>query len=211
MAGPLETLGDLAAAPELAAAASVVLGQVFAWSGAAKWLRPGETAQALVGFHVLRVPSRRAARALAGAELVLAAALLVGPLIGGGPMAVALFFASLLSIGFVVTIAAALRRPARFPCMCFGASDAPLSAAILVRAAALVLVASAATVSALGPGELPTTRDWLLWNVVGAGALSCLAVFSRLPQLLRFDDPFDFSERVMLEPTGFGPITHDHD
>jgi len=211
VAGPLENLWGLASAPELAPATSIVLGQIFAWSGTSKWLHPGETAQALVGFHVLRVPRRRAALALAGGELALAALLLAGPPVGGALMAGALLVASLLSVGFVVTIAAALRRPDRFPCMCFGASDAPLSAATLARGVALVVVTSVAAVSALGSAELLGARDWLLWNVVGAGALSCLAVVSRLPRLLRFDDPFDFSERVMLEPTGFGPITHDHD
>jgi hypothetical protein len=29
--------------------------------------------------------------------------------------------------------------------------------------------------------------------------------------LARAEDPFDFSDLAMLEPTGFGPITHDHD
>lgn len=211
MAGPLDSLSGVASAPELAPAAAVILGQVFAWSGTAKWARPRETAQALVGFRLVRVPTRRAARAIAGAEIGLAALLLFSPLIAVPLMTAALVLAAIMSIGFVATIALALRRPERFPCMCFGATDAPLSAVTLVRALVLLIASVVATASAAAVAELPGAQDWVLWNVVGAGALSCMAIASRLPELLRFDDPFDFSDQVMLDPTGFGPITHDHD
>lgn len=211
MAGPVETIWEFASAPELALAAAVGLGQVFAWSGTAKWVWPRETAQALVGFRVTKVPSRPAVTALAGGEVALAALLLVGVLVSPTLAGSALLMASLLSTGFVVTIAAALRRPNRFPCMCFGGLEAPLSSATLLRALLLLMVASVATATAFSIGEQPSAREWILWNVVSAGALSCLALGSRLAELLRFDDPFDFSGQALLDPTGLGPIAHDHD
>lgn len=211
MAGPADSLSSLVSSSEFAAAAAIGLGQVFAWSGVAKSLRPDQTAQALVDFRLTSLPSRTAARGLALYELLLAVLLLSSALAGDTFTGLALAIATLTAAMFVAAIAAALRRPARFACLCFGSSESPLSGATLARAGALLALSAAACGSAFARAEPMEARPWLLWNIVCGGVLSCLALLSRFPSLTRFDDPFDFSELAMIEPTGYGPISHDHD
>jgi len=131
---------------EIGSAAAVVLAAVFGVAGAAKAARPRRTARAFAGLGV-PLPGLLA-RVAPAAELLLAAALLVRPRLGGGAALVAL-------AAFSAVLAAALRRGERVSCGCFGAAgSAPVSAADLVRNALLGVLAAAA-LAVPGPAGVP--------------------------------------------------------
>jgi len=131
---------------EIGSAAAAVLAAVFGVAGAAKAARPRATARAFAGLGV-PLPGLLA-RVAPVAELVLAAALVVRPRLGGAAALVAL-------IAFSAVLAAALGRGEPVSCGCFGAAgSAPVTAADLVRNALLgVLAAAALTVP--GPAGVP--------------------------------------------------------
>ena len=115
---------------------------LLAAAGAAKALRPGDTAHALA---ILRIPhARMLVRVGGGAELVVG----VGALALGGPVFATLVAASYL--GFAVFVVVALRTGTPISsCGCFGKADTPPSAVhVVIDLAAAGVAASVASTAA---------------------------------------------------------------
>jgi hypothetical protein len=122
----------------LAAVVTGSVAAVFLFSGAVKLASPRVTADAMVGFRVVRTSRLWLARALGTAEvglgLGLALVLVPGPVLLGAAAAVLAVF------GLVQ--AAALARGRAFPCGCFG-EDADISVLGTVRTIGFAVAAAA--------------------------------------------------------------------
>jgi hypothetical protein len=134
------------------AALALLLAAVLLTAGISKLparnrLEPAEL-QAL-GIPVwLRAPW--AVRALPLAEIALAAALLVTPILL--PVAVA---ALVLFVAFEVIVIRVALRGDEVDCNCFGARTTPIGASAVIRNTALVLAAMGAVLGGAGPGVVP--------------------------------------------------------
>jgi uncharacterized membrane protein YphA (DoxX/SURF4 family) len=115
---------------------ALVLAAVFVWAGAAKLVRPAETAG---GFGALGLPWAEAlARLVPVLELLLAVALVAVPPIGG-------IAALVLLVAFSAVLIRALRAGVTTGCACFGtAAGRRLSPRDLARNAVLAALAIAA-------------------------------------------------------------------
>jgi hypothetical protein len=137
---------------DLARAAALVLGAVFAWAAVAKVKDRGATARSFAG---LAIPSPRAlAIAVPGVEAAIAIGLVAAPAVVAWP-------ALALVAAFSIVIARAVLAGATVSCACFGGGgERPVSVVELVRnggLGALAIVASGAGAGdALWPG-LPET------------------------------------------------------
>ncbi len=122
--------------------AAVGLAAVLATAALAKARAPRTTAAAVVGFGLPAGAAPLIARVLPPVELAVALGLLAVPRVGA-TAAAALF------VVFGALIARVVRqRPAEpVRCACFGAASTPVTAATLVRNAALVLAAIAVVVA----------------------------------------------------------------
>lgn len=117
-------------------ACALMLAAVFVRAGAAKLVRPAQTA---TGFVALGVPAAGlAARAVPVVELLVAVALLAAPRAGAiGALA--------LLVPFTAVLAGAVRSGSEAPCNCFGAARVdPVSVVDVVRNALLIALAVAA-------------------------------------------------------------------
>lgn len=153
---------------DLGMAPAGVLAVTFAWAGAAKLGRPGETA---TGFAELGLGRPQAfARGVPVVELALAVALLAAPAAGAAA-------ALVLLAGFSAVLVRALLRGDEVRCACFGrAAGPPLSWAELVRnglLAGLAMLAVAAGIDPRVPALVPTTAV-LVVVVSAAGLLAVL-------------------------------------
>ncbi len=155
-------------------------------AGAAKALRPRETAQAIaaVGIHLPAFMSARVAVRIGGA---LEAVIAVAALLVGGPVLSALVATSYLAFaGFVVI---ALRTGAPISsCGCFGKVDTPPSIVHVVLDVAFAGVATAAAFSS-GVALPDVLADQPLFGVpflllVGIGCSLVFLAFSSLPKTM---------------------------
>lgn len=143
---------------------AILLAGVFTVSASSKVRRGSSFAAFVTSVRELARVGREAARPLAlvvmTAEFAVPVAMLWWPALG---FAVAIG----LLAAFTVAIAAALRRPERTPCRCFGVSSAPVSRWHLLRnallgAAAITGLALLAAGDGLGPG-------WVAGELQAAG------------------------------------------
>jgi hypothetical protein len=165
-----------------ASVATWFLATIFAISGVTKLRRPALAAMAMVDFGVLRRFQPAFGRALGVAEISLALALAIAPRPSVSVAAVLLW-------GFALLIVRSLVAGDRFPCFCFGETDATISAWSLARTTALALLATGA---ALGrsPFLRPTDVVGALEFVVGVALLGTLVLAGQVRQLVRWNrDP----------------------
>ena len=146
---------------DLALAARIVLGAVFLVSAVTKLHRLASFAAELRAFGA-PAPAVTG-RILPAAEIVLAAALFAGRRHGWPPLAAI----ALLAL-FTGAIVANLSRGRAVPCPCFGASDAPVSAATVARNGWLIALAVVGTGPAGGAG--------VGGAVAGAGVLGAVTL-----------------------------------
>ncbi len=174
-------------------AATLFLGGVFAWSGAAKIRRPTLAAMAIADFGLVINPRGWHGVVIGTLELGLALALIIGQ---GMPVVLTLT-CGLLAV-FTLLVAVALRRRQSFACFCFGGEE-ELSRATLIRNLLLValstLLLSAALVSA---DRLGDPKMLLLTAMLAITALAMTALLTRLPKLLRWNSEVrdHFEERA---------------
>jgi hypothetical protein len=145
---------------EIGTGAAWLLAAVFIWAAVAKLRAPGRTA---ASFEALALPmARPLALGVPIAELVVAALLVAAPP-AGGAAAIALLAA------FTALLARQVRAGSSVACGCFGSAGAePVSAADLVRNAALLVAAIAAQWGTSGVPSLPAT--------LAVGAATAIAV-----------------------------------
>jgi uncharacterized membrane protein YphA (DoxX/SURF4 family) len=147
----------------VATAGAWLLAGLLAWTGAAKLRQHVRTADR---FAALGLPAPRVlALAVPGAELVVAAGLVVAPSVGG-------VAALVLLAAFTAFLAGQLRRGGTVDCGCFGtARQDPLTSAVLVRNAVLAAAAAGALVP--GAGGVPPLAAWIAASTVALlGALA---------------------------------------
>ncbi len=151
-------------------ACALVLAAVFVRAGAAKVVRPAQTA---TSFVALGVPAAgAAARAVPVVELLVAVALLAAPRAGG-------IGALSLLLPFTAVLARAVRGGSGVPCNCFGAARAdPVSSVDIVRNAMLAALALVA-LSAGGPSVPGPVAAAVAGAVSALGALTLTALRRR--------------------------------
>jgi hypothetical protein len=154
---------------------------VFAWSGTSKLLHPATAAQALVDFRVTRFQVPGFGVALGAVELGLAAAI-ASPLARRPSLAVA----TGLLCAFSVLITVSLLRGERFPCRCFGNSDAPLSRWTVGRTAVLAAVALVLAVENSAAVN-PAVSETVLQAVAALALLGTIVVAGSFPSLLSWN------------------------
>jgi len=174
-----------------AAIAYGILGVVFAISGWSKLARPSATAMAIVRFGLS--PRARVGHAwlLGGAELALAASLLLVGAWATIPVFVVLCL-------FSVLIASALVRGQSFSCACFGSSDRPISGWTLARNVVLIAVAVLLWVTA--DTVVVDLDSRLLGLLVAAAMASCLSILVALHET----DPFGPAFQTSAPPSAPG-------
>lgn len=175
------------------------------WAGAAKLMRPTETAVALKNFRLTRTIDVRAAVVAAVAEASAGILLSLAAL----GMSVWLPVATFLGIGlyafFVVLVSSGLRRGESFACMCFGSSVTRLSPIVLVRAG-LFLVVAVATFAF----SFSTSVDSVAWSsklfmlCSVAGVLGTVSLVSSMRATARRIDPFAALSNQLVLPTNEG-------
>ncbi len=119
--------------------ASLLLAAAFGWAAAAKVLRPGAWNAALAGYRLPRSVSRAALVGVPAGEVGVAVLLVVG---GRSGRAGAVAAVAMLSAFSLAVLRARRERGDRLPCGCFGGSGARDFRALLVRNAALGLLAA---------------------------------------------------------------------
>jgi hypothetical protein len=141
-------------------------------AGAAKVLRPGDTARALADTVPLPLrPMRSAVRAGALAEAILGAVALLRP----GPATAGLVAASYLAFALYVATVSARGGPLA-SCGCFGTPDTPAMPIHVVMD--LLLAGSAALVAAtVGPGTLTGVLAGQPWHGIPLVLLSLLCAW----------------------------------
>lgn len=169
----LAGLGRLLGTDPVPLAARLALAGLLATAGMYKLRHPLIAAATAVNFRVIAHPWRAAGYALGLAETLAAVLLLLpAPAVFAGCA-----WAGVLSAGYVVVTARALRAHERFPCGCLpGGGD--VSALTLARALAM---AGAAIVGALGPAGGHTVDGSAVLPGVGLAAAFLglpLAVFA---------------------------------
>jgi putative oxidoreductase len=139
----------------LARLARFALAAVFIGAAVPKLLAPGEFAAAIENYRVLpQALVGKVAMILPVGELVLAAALIVGPMRRGAAL-----LCTLLLVGFSVAMAQARMRGIDLSCGCFGAAlEAKVSWLTVLRTSALALLGGYVFLT-LGPRRNQTPRD----------------------------------------------------
>lgn len=171
--------------PAPAQVAAVLLAAVFGWASLSKVLGPGNWRQALVGY---RVPAPLASAALIGvpaAEAAVTILLLAGSITVGAGLALVLV--SAFSIAVIRT-----RRSFgdRLPCGCFGGQKLRSARLMLVRNAALAVLAAVAVMERRAPApSLPSTEDALPALLAEVGAVLTAWMLRRAVQLLGRERP----------------------
>jgi hypothetical protein len=148
----------------------LVLTGLFAWAGALKLRRPSSAAIAIANFRLARRPRVALGRLLGAAELLTAVALALPWSRRGGTVG-----AGLLSLGFLVVVATALRRGDKFNCGCLGDTDDQIGWHTLGRAG---LMLAAACVAFLTVPAQPDIQTWSQ-SVVLASVIVAAAVLAR--------------------------------
>lgn len=162
--------------------ATLVLGGVFVWSGAAKLLSPRRTVQAIADFQLLRSPDRRHALVLAGSEVGVGVALVLGD-----QLTFVFGVASVMLGVFSFAVARALRRGASFSCFCFGA-EAELSYRTLLRNLLLLGLVTVLLTAGTDAVRLSVpVGDALGILAVTVSTLAGLLVAAQIPSLLRWN------------------------
>jgi hypothetical protein len=171
--------------PAPAQVAAVLLAAVFGWASLSKVLGPGNWRQALVGY---RVPAPLASAALIGvpaAEAAVTILLLAGSITVG--VGLALVLVSAFSIA-VIRIRRSLGD--RLPCGCFGGQKLRDARLMLVRNAALAVLAAVAVMERRAPApSLPSTEDALPALLAVFGAVLAAWMLRRAVQLLGRERP----------------------
>lgn len=219
MASPAEQTWDAAreilTIPYTPVVIGFFLGGIFLWSGIAKLRSQHETAVALTRFRITRVASKRAARFLIAIELVIGGGLIVSTSIASWWLLLSAFIGALaLSSGIVAVLSVALRRPARFPCSCFGVSDDTISWRTLARAVLIALIAGiGVTIVALDGRPEAGVDQTVQLLIIATGVLALCAIVPAARNLLPYQDPFRLELGSRLEPQGLTwmPITDGED
>lgn len=192
---------------EGASFAALMFAGLFMWSGTAKALSPGPTAMAIHHFGITRIPRRAVAQAVAAAEVLLAVGLALIPRIPSIGTVVLAAMAIVCAV-FTTLIIRSLRVGARFPCMCFGERDRPLSVRAAVRAAVLSAVALALAL-AYSNAKF-ASLNWApigLLCIIAASVLALTVLSSALYQIAPRLDRFRFGDPEFLElPDGDSPL-----
>ena len=154
-------------------AAAGVLAATFAWAGASKLGRPGETAAGFADLGLRRPVVL--ARAVPVAELGLAVTLLAVPAAGAAVTLV-------LLAGFSLVLVRALHRGDDVRCACFGrAGGPPLSWVELIRNGLLGVLAAVAVPAGLDP-RVPALIPAVTVVVLVVATASLLAVLRTGPR-----------------------------
>lgn len=165
-----------------------VLAGVFAWSGIAKWRQPLLAALAMSEFGVTQKPRRAYGVALGFGEGLLSCALIAATVVEFREIrGLVLAAAALLLWFFVILIARSLRQGRTFACLCFGDGESKLSGKMLLRTAALAVLASTLLVAVLGrPDPVSGARVVLLQAESAAALLGTFALVAQFPRLTRW-------------------------
>lgn len=149
---------------EIGSAAAVLVAAVLLWAAIGKWHHPGTTA---ASFAALGVPYPSiAARAVPVAELLVSAALMARPSIGGW-----LAFAMLAV--FTALLVPSVVQGREVGCACFGSAKAsPVSPVTLVRNAMMMVAAFASTAAST------LTIGWAGAIAVGTAAVMGLVLLA---------------------------------
>lgn len=162
-----------------------LLAGVFAWSGLAKIRSPAVAALALVDFRLASSARRRWGRGLGGAELVLAAILAIGAVVGY-PLAVFPLAATVILLAFFCAlITRSLLAGEEFPCACFGNADSTLSPLSLVRTGCLALLALCLVLATPDGGATVGEQQIVLQLLTAAATMAIVVQTAQAARLVR--------------------------
>jgi hypothetical protein len=153
---------------DVAIAAGWLLAVVLLWAGGAKLRARARTAE---GFARLGVPAaRRLAVAVPVVEIAVAVGLVLQPRMGG-------VAALILLVVLTAFVSLRLAQGAEVTCGCFGgAREEPLTGAVVVRNAALMVAAAAALLAPAGVPAAPALESVLLVGAAAAGVAVIVAL-----------------------------------